>query len=117
MYDIKVLELKVGDRVGVMNSGGWNPLAEIKTVTKKTATQVVLSDGTRWNKYGRMIGEGSSWHRGFLMTVEEAEKRRADELQRRARLKLIQEVRDFDWKNVSDEGLRVILQVAEGHKL
>lgn len=114
MYDIRPLELNVGDRVGVCPSG-WYPVPEIRTVTRKTATQVILDDGSRWNKYGTQLGEGSSYHRSHLMTVEEAEKQRAEEVARRKHLALVQQVEAIKFKNVNDDGLHQILQVAKDH--
>lgn len=114
--DLLVVDnLKVGDKVGV-SGYGWNPIHSIKTVAKRTATQVVLDDGSRWNKHGHKIGEHSAWHRSYLMTVADAESRNAEETKRRARLALVREVKDFDWNDVDDEGLRLVLQAAKDHK-
>ena len=113
---INVNDLKVGDKIGV-SGFGWNNAAEIRVVAKRTATQVVLDDGSRWNKYGRKIGEGSTYQRQFLMSEQEAATRNAEERKRMKRLALIGKVRDLNFKNVSDEGLIAILQLANDHKL
>lgn len=57
---INVNDLNVGDKIGVHPGGGWDPLCEIRTVTRKTATQIVLDDGSRWTTRGRKVGESSS---------------------------------------------------------
>jgi hypothetical protein len=112
MYDVSVPDLKVGDKIGV-SGGGWEPMPEIRTVAKRTATQVVLDDGTRWNKYGRKVGHGSSgYYRQRLMTLAEAEEQRAEALKNRARKKLMRDVRDLDLDKISDEGLQKILDIA-----
>lgn len=103
--------LKVGDKVGI---GGMGEVVPVKTVARRTATQVILDDGTRWNKRGRRIGQ-DGWHRDWLMTEQEAQERNAEAEQRRKRNELIRQVREIALRGVSDEGLRLMLVVAKDH--
>lgn len=107
--------LKVGDRVGV-GGGGWNPVFTIRTVAKRTATQVVLDDGSRWTRRGYRVGEAARYTRDFLVSEQEANERNEDARKKQERSALIREVRDTDFRAVSDEGLRLILQILKEHK-
>lgn len=111
MFDVTTLN--VGDRVGV---GGHGELCPVKTVARRTATQVILDDGTRWNKRGRRIGDGG-WARDWLMTEQDANERNEEARAKQVRRELVRMVRDFQLNDVSDDGLRMMLQVAKDHKL
>ena len=108
--------LKVGDKVGVVG-GGWGDTCVIRTVAKRTATQVVLDDGTRWTRRGYKVGSGGSYYREFLVDERDAIQRAADYEARTKRSKLIQMVRDLDLKQIANEGLTAMLQAADDHKL
>lgn len=114
---LNVSELKVGDRIGVSGGAGWYQKADIRTVAKRTATQVVLDDGTRWTKSGRMMGDHSKYWRKYLITEADAITQNAETEKVLARKRLIDSVEDIKFKNVSDDGLRMILQVAKDHAL
>ena len=113
---LNVTDLKVGDLVGVADTG-FNSMCEIKTVAKRTATQVVLNDGSRWTRNGRKVGEGDRFYRAFLLTEQEAIERNAEENKKRKRNALVTQARDIRFKDISDEGLVMILQVAKDHTL
>lgn len=105
--------LKVGDRVGV--SSRYSAMCEVKVVAKRTATQVILDDGSRWNKHGRRIGE-AGYMRAWLMTEQDANERNEDERKRIERGDLVRSAREIVFGEISDDGLRMILQVAKDHK-
>jgi hypothetical protein len=60
---------KVGDLVAVSNRS----LFEKRTITKATATQITLDDGTRWlRRNGRKVGSGT-WSSLFVRPWDEEE--------------------------------------------
>ena len=111
MNDIDVLAMSVGDLVGVCNGGGWNTIAELRTVARKTSTQAILDDGSRWNKYGRKVGQ-TSWSRSFLVTAEDARQRISAQVAERIHNGLVRKVRDLKLSEITDKGLLAILQIA-----
>ena len=114
---MNVNELKVGDRVGVGGGGGWYQKCEIRTVAKRTATQVVLDDGSRWTTRGRLVGEGASYWRKHLMPEQEAIAQNTETEKVATRKRLIESVESIKFKNVSDDGLKMILHVAKDYQL
>lgn len=113
---VVVSELKVGDRVGVSDSG-WTPDISIRTVTKRTPTQITLDDGSRWTKYGRKVGESHSYLSSFLLSEKDAIERKSEADAKRKHQLLVQKCKDIDFKRVSDEGLVMILQVSKDYAL
>lgn len=105
--------LKVGDKVGV---GGCGEMAPIKTVARRTATQVILDDGSRWNQRGRKVGN-AGYSREWLLTEQEAQERNADAEKRRKYNELVREVREIALRSISEDGLRMMLQVAKDYQL
>lgn len=103
-------DLNVGDRIGV-SPGGWDPMPEIRSVTKKTATQITLDDGSRWTKRGRKVGESESYHGSFLIAVEDAQERRVEALRKRERLALTRELRDALYGKLPTDALREMVEI------
>ena len=109
---VDVPSLKVGDSVGVSNR--HNDGCSILQVAKRTATQVILSDGSRWNKYGRNIGvKGSLFGRSLLLTVADAKDRIAEYHKEIARAKLVNQFRAIEWRELSDGQLLRIIEIAQ----
>lgn len=108
--------LKVGDSVGIGGGGFHNGVCEIRKVVRRTATQVTLDNGTRWNSNGRRIGERGYYH-GFLMTEQEAVEINEETKKRMERQALVRSVRGLEFGNISDDGLRMMLTVAKDHAL
>lgn len=104
---ITIADLNVGDRVGVCFRG-WDTRCELKAITRKTATQIVLEDGTRWTKYGRKVGEGVSYHASFLVSEDDAQERIAEYKAKAELQSLLRTIRDADYKAMPVERLRQI---------
>lgn len=113
---LNVDELKVGERVGVCG-GSWNTACELRMVARRTATQMILDDGSRWNKRGREVGKGTGYYRRFLVSEQEAIERIKDETTKRARRELVREAEDIKLGSISDDGLRMILRLAKDHAI
>ena len=59
----QVAALKPGEKVGIRAYAGWyGSRVSIATVERRTATQVTVTGGRKFNKYGREVGEGSRYH-------------------------------------------------------
>ena len=101
-------DLNVGDKIGV-SPGGWDPVCEVRSVTKKTTTQITLDDGSRWTQRGKKVGESSSWHGSFLITVQDAEERNAASRLKRERAMLVNELRNAQYGNLTLEALRELV--------
>jgi hypothetical protein len=111
---ITVADLKEGDKVGVC-SGGWKSRCELKTVARKTATQIVLDDGTRWTKYGRRHGEGYSYHSSYLVTEADARDLIVEWQAKRERAALLREIRDANYVAMPTTALREIADAVKLH--
>ena len=117
MKQINALTLSIGDQVGVTSNGNWSSRTSVLTVARKTATQVILSDGTRWNKQGRKVSEVGAWSRSFLIPVPEARERMAAEAKVQQRSVLIRKIRELELTAVSEKGLLDILKAAANNLL
>lgn len=111
---ITFADVKEGDKLGVC-SGSWETTCELRIVTRKTATQMVLDDGSRWTKYGRRYGEGSSYHSSYLVTESDAIERIADYKVRMERASLLREIRDANYKSMNNVALREIADAVKRH--
>lgn len=110
MTSDQVATLKVGDIVGVTQRYGYLP--ELKQVARRTKTQVVLQDGSKFNKYGRSVG-GDAWSRRWLMTADEAKERRAETERKAKRNNAIRKLREFNYAALTDEKIEALLAHVE----
>lgn len=93
--------LKEGDKVGACER--WS--AAILTVKKRTKTQLVLSNGSRWSiRTGRKFGDGS-WSFALLTTEEEGREKIAELRAQRLRQESVKKLNDFRWQDLPDEEL------------
>ncbi len=109
MNATEISKLQIGDAVGVTNRYGSG--ASKLTVTNRTATQLTLSDNSRWTLRGKEIGKEnfSSYHR-FLITAADADKRAEYIRVEAERNALIAKLNAFNWKALSVEQLKSVLQ-------
>jgi hypothetical protein len=118
MAGIRVEALAVDDKVGVWTAvglGGRFGAADVLTVTKRTPTQAVLSDGSRWTLRGREVGR-SEWSRRFLCSPDEARERAAEAAKEATRQDRIYRLRDTRWDRLSDETLAQVLALLKQAK-
>ena len=104
---ITAADLKVGDKVGVC-AGSWETRCELKTVKRRTATQIVLDDDSRWTMRGRRFGDGASYHGAWLVTEAEALELIDDQRAKRERAALLREIKDASYSNMTTVALREI---------
>lgn len=114
MNTTQIEALAVGDTVGVANRHDAG--ATLLKVTKRTATQVVLSDGSRWNKRGTEIGDGSKWYRRYLMTSKEAEERISDYAETREHASLASRLEKFRFRDLDIDTLKKLCKILEEAK-
>lgn len=87
-----LMDVKVGDAVAVV-SGFHKDTVSRRVVSRVTATQVVLDDGTRWTRRGYRVGASESkWCRSYAKPWDEAEhQQKVDERTRRELARLIEQ--------------------------
>ena len=112
---ITTADLKVGDKVGIC-SGGWETRCELRTVKRRTATQIILDDDTRWTKYGKKVGESSSYHGSWMVSEADAHERIAEQKARHERFSLLREIRDANYKDMPTTALREIADAVKRHQ-
>jgi hypothetical protein len=113
---LNVETLTVGDEVGVIEPQNWGPSSgSVLTVSKRTATQVVLSDDSRWNTHGHEIG-GRTYHRRYLITPADARERLAAAQTDRERRNRINELCDTRWSDYPDETMDQVLALLKQAK-
>ena len=112
---ITAADLKVGDKVGVC-SGGWEHRAELKTVARRTATQVILDDHSRWTLRGKRVGEASSYHGSWLITVEDANELIASQRVKDERASFMRVIEDADYRSMTTVALREISGAVKRHE-
>lgn len=104
--------IKQGDVVGI-ESGRSYANAQKLTVTRRTPTQIVLSDGSRWNENCREVGGG--YTRRTLVTPTTADTINAQRAARHAHGRLVSDARDalkeLEWFN--DSQLARIIAIAK----
>lgn len=88
--------LKVGDEVGVIGLH----YAAVRTVTKRTKAQIVLSDGSRWGvSRGRKHGD-TAWGRDSLTTAAQARERIAEIRERKEIIEVASRMEAVRWRNM-----------------
>ncbi len=91
--------LQVGQEVGVDERYH----AAIRTVTKRTPTQITLSDGTRWTvKRGNRIG-ASTWSYGSLWDAAECRENIRRKNHEKEALQAAKRLTDYPWRNFTRE--------------
>jgi len=102
-----VKKLQVGDLV--MGFEGYAAAPLKLTVTRKTATQAVLSNGWRLTGYGRIVGKGT-WSRAHVTKWDGG---RYAEMHRRATVarlaRQVDAVTRYQWEGLCLETLQEVL--------
>ena len=116
MSDVDFAALKAGDAIGYKESGGWyGARTTLTTVARKTATQVILANGKRFNKYGREVGAGDRFHVApWLVPEKEARESMARELADSKQRALAHELSDHKWKDESTETMLKVKAILKG---
>lgn len=97
-------ELKAGDKVIVSNRYG----STVMDVEKVTATQIVVKDGRRWRKDGRLVGRGT-WDTDSLKEATPEAVAVVESYLRREKLIGIMETRD--WRKIPLDKLERIAAI------
>ena len=103
--------LKAGDKVIVCGTNR-NYLHKVE---RMTATQIIVSDGSRYRRTtGNRIG-GNTWHFAYLIEHTEAEEQKIMQIEHRA--KLLGQVCDINWRKCSIDQLeRIVAIYNEGNE-
>lgn len=103
--------LKAGDTV-MRQSTSIGSVATPVKIDRVTATQIIIGSTRFRRSDGHRMGEGNSWYSHWISeaTPEAIEKANA-ELRRR---KLINDLREVDWRNQKTELLETVWQVIQG---
>lgn len=113
-YDLA--EAKVGDEVAVC--GGFGRDTKL-IVTRTTTTRVILDDGTAWTRRGFKVGSARVDSAGarFRQRAQPWDEERHQELMKeRAHKRLIREVEDLRFMNLSFDQLTRIKDIANEPK-
>lgn len=107
-----VADLKVGDNVAVTRN--FDRLYVTVTVDKVTATQAVMSDGSRWLKSNDNKVGGS--YRDHITTVEDGASRNAQHDEEILRVRSVSRLNDFSFRTLSDEQLARAISIIEEYE-
>ena len=89
--------IKVGDAIGISEQYR----SAVLKVTKRTATQIVLSDGSRWSlSRGRKVG-ASTWDYSSLVSEKDARARIEELKNENEKRKAHNRLREYAWRDLS----------------
>lgn len=122
-------ELNVGDQIVIQRRTGIfgnRPRFTIRTIAKKTATQITLDDGERYMlRTGERYGNGDSYHGSCLathwdpqqgtdyMTIEQAQELIEKDHKEQAIFEKKSKIKNIVWKSASDEQITAIYDLAK----
>lgn len=96
--------LQVGQEVGINERFQ----ASIVTVAKRTATQLIMSDGSRWTiKRGSRVG-ATTWSYGSLYGAEETRALIRQRNHEKAAIQAAKRLSGYPWRNLNREQLQRI---------